>query len=175
MRVLVARLTLPWIVPGRSRSSHFHCPVLADGCRIILTNQFEPMRSAMSDPSNHYRGRLAPSPTGLLHLGHARTFWIAQERAEAGGGVLILRNEDLDPDRCKPEFLVALIEDLKWFGFRWAEGPDVGGGFGPYNQSERRRYYVEAFRRLWDAGLIYPCRCSRREVQQSTRAPHAAD
>lgn len=122
-----------------------------------------------------YRGRLAPSPTGHLHLGHALTFWIAQERARAHRGTLILRNEDLDPDRCKQEFLDDLIEDLRWFGLRWDEGPDVGGPAGPYAQSERRAHYVQAFQRLWSGGFVYPCRCSRRDVQQALQAPHAAD
>src|SRR5947207_3638341 len=90
-----------------------------------------------------YRGRLAPSPTGYLHLGHARTFWIAQERAQQNGGTLILRNEDLDPARSKPEFVSAMIQDLRWFGFQWQEGPDCGGAFGPYTQSERRHFYLE--------------------------------
>ena len=61
--------------------------------------------------STIYRGRLAPSPTGLLHLGHARTFWIAQERARAAGGQLLLRNDDLDPARCRPEFVTAMLKD----------------------------------------------------------------
>ena len=74
-----------------------------------------------------YRGRLAPSPTGLLHLGHARTFWIAQQRARARSGKLVLRNEDLDRSRCKPEFVTAMFEDLRWFGFQWDEGPDCRG------------------------------------------------
>src|SRR6516164_191382 len=88
-----------------------------------------------------YRGRLAPSPTGYLHLGHARTFWTAQERARAAGGVLVLRCEDLDRARCKPEFASAMLEDLKWFGFQWQEGPDCRGPFGPYRQSERIDQY----------------------------------
>src|SRR2546421_13036460 len=78
-----------------------------------------------------YRGRLAPSPTGLLHLGHARTFWTAQERARAERGTLVLRNEDLDRSRCKSEFVAAMFEDLRWCGFRWQEGPDCGGPLGP--------------------------------------------
>lgn len=122
-----------------------------------------------------YRGRLAPSPTGYLHLGHARTFWTAQERARAAGGTLILRNEDLDPDRCRPEFAAAMLEDLRWFGLRWEEGPDVGGPCGPYTQSERRAQYLEAFRRLRAAGFLYPCRCSRRDVQRALGAPHAGE
>jgi hypothetical protein len=80
----------------------------------------------MSDAPPPYRGRLAPSPTGYLHLGHARTFWIAQERAAAAGGALILRSEDLDRARCRTEFRAAMLEDLRWFGLRWSEGPDVG-------------------------------------------------
>ena len=123
----------------------------------------------------NYRGRIAPSPTGFLHLGHARTFWTAQQRAEGHGGTLLLRNEDLDRDRCKPEFVTAMLEDLRWFGFRWQEGPDVGGPFAPYTQSERRQFYVEALQKLRDTGFIYPCKCSRRDVQQALGAPHLGD
>jgi glutamyl-tRNA synthetase len=108
-----------------------------------------------------YRGRLAPSPTGLLHLGHARTFWVACQRARAAAGALILRNEDLDYQRCRPEFVDAMFQDLRWLGLSWDEGPDVGGAYGPYSQSERRSFYVDAWRRLRDGGFIYPCTCSR--------------
>ena len=89
--------------------------------------------------------RFAPSPNGYLHLGHARTFWTAQQRAAEQGGKLILRNEDLDRARCRQEFVAAMLEDLRWFGLRWSEGPDVGGPFAPYNQSERMPQYVAAF------------------------------
>ena len=123
----------------------------------------------------NYRGRIAPSPTGFLHLGHARTFWTAHQRAEGHGGTLLLRNEDLDRDRCKPEFVTAMLEDLRWFGFRWQEGPDIGGPFAPYTQSERRQFYVEALQKLRDTGFIYPCKCSRRDVQQALGAPHLGD
>ena len=129
----------------------------------------------MLPPNQPYRGRLAPSPTGHLHLGHARTFWTAQQRVQAHGGVLILRNEDLDPHRCKPEFLSAMLEDLRWFGFQWQEGPDCGGPFSPYNQSERRDFYRSAFETLCQCGLVYPCTCSRKDVQQAAQAPHASD
>lgn len=122
-----------------------------------------------------YRGRLAPSPTGFLHLGHARTFWTAQERAQAAGGTLILRVEDLDGPRCRPEFVEAIREDLGWFGFRWQEGPDVGGPCGPYVQSERMALYLEAFERLRQAGHLFPCTCSRREIQSALSAPHLGD
>ena len=125
--------------------------------------------------STSYRGRLAPSPTGYLHLGHARTFWIAQERTLTRIGSLILRNEDLDRARCKSEFVSAALEDLRWFGLRWSEGPDIGGPHAPYSQSERMSVYVEAFVKLRQSGLIYPCRCSRQDVLRAVSAPHQGE
>lgn len=122
-----------------------------------------------------YRGRLAPSPTGFLHLGHARTFWTAQQRARSRNGTLILRNEDLDHSRSKPEFVSAMLEDLRWFGFEWQEGPDCGGPFAPYTQSERLQFYRDAFSRLWREGLVYPCSCSRQDVRRSLQAPHTGE
>ncbi|HEX7312977.1 MAG TPA: tRNA glutamyl-Q(34) synthetase GluQRS [Pyrinomonadaceae bacterium] len=119
-----------------------------------------------------YRGRLAPSPTGYLHLGHARTFRAAHERARAAGGVLVLRDEDLDPARSRAEFATALLEDLRWLGVEWREGPDVGGPFGPYRQSERRQFYLEAWARLVESGHVYPCACSRRDIARAAEAPH---
>jgi len=130
-------------------------------------------QSAITIPK--YRGRLAPSPTGYLHLGHARTFWVAQERARANGGVLILRNEDLDATRFKMEFVDAMLEDLRWFGFEWSEGPDCGGRFAPYNQSERMEFYRGVLEKLRAGNSIYPCTCSRKDIQAATRAPHAND
>ncbi len=125
--------------------------------------------------SHTYRGRLAPSPTGLLHLGHARTFWIAAQRAAEHHGELIFRNEDLDSQRCRPEFVQAMLEDLRWLGIDWVEGPDCGGPTGPYAQSERRAHYLEAWRKLRDLGMIYPCTCSRKDVAQSAGAPNDLD
>jgi glutamyl-tRNA synthetase len=122
-----------------------------------------------------YRGRLAPSPTGFLHTGHARTFWTAQQRAQAAGGVLVLRNEDLDAQRARSEFAGAMMEDLRWFGFRWQEGPDCGGGFGPYVQSRRFDFYRAALEKLRAAGRIYPCHCSRQDVLRALQAPHAGE
>ena len=122
-----------------------------------------------------YRGRLAPSPTGYLHLGHSRTFWVAQQRAQASGGMLVLRNEDLDAKRFKLEYVSAMIEDLKWFGFEWQEGPDRGGPFGPYNQSERREFYLAAMRKLLEGRFIYPCSCSRSDVLRALSAPHQGE
>jgi glutamyl/glutaminyl-tRNA synthetase len=122
--------------------------------------------------SCRYRGRLAPSPTGYLHLGHARTFWIAQQRAIAARGVLILRDEDLDPARSQPHFRQAMMEDLRWLGLSWQEGPDIGGPFAPYTQSQRHPLYREAWRRLLDGGWLYPCRCSRKDLALAIQAPH---
>ncbi len=122
-----------------------------------------------------YRGRLAPSPTGLLHLGHACTFWTAYQRARQQAGTLILRNEDLDPQRSRQEFAVAMMEDLRWLGITWNEGPDLGGPFAPYVQSQRREFYLEAWRRLRDRGFIYPCTCSRNDLAQAAAAPQDTD
>jgi glutamyl/glutaminyl-tRNA synthetase len=125
--------------------------------------------------SAQYRGRLAPSPTGYLHLGHARTFWAAQQRALAASGVLVLRSEDIDAVRAKMAFAEAIIEDLLWLGFKWQEGPDCGGPFGPYEQSQRRSFYEAAFEQLKKAGCVYPCRCTRGDVLRALQAPHATD
>ncbi len=122
-----------------------------------------------------YRGRLAPSPTGLLHVGHACTFWTAYQRAVERGGTLIFRNEDLDPQRSKPGFARAMMEDLQWLSIRWQEGPDIGGPFAPYEQSRRRELYLETWRKLRDGGFIYPCNCSRKDLASSAAAPNEGD
>src|SRR5437868_12917806 len=121
-------------------------------------------------PPAAYRGRLAPSPTGYLHLGHARTFWIAQERARLQKGTLILRNEDLDLARSKSVFVKAMIEDLRWLGLTWQEGPDIGGLFRPYAQSERIGLYRKAFEQLRESGALFPCTCSRKDVLRALEA-----
>ena len=100
---------------------------------------------------------------------------MAAQRATDHAGTLILRNEDLDPQRSRPEFVTAMMEDLGWLGFAWTEGPDRGGPFAPYSQSERRSLYVEAWRRLRDGGFIYPCTCSRKELAEAASAPNDAD
>jgi glutamyl/glutaminyl-tRNA synthetase len=129
----------------------------------------------VSPASTCYRGRLAPSPTGLLHIGHARTFWTAAQRAIERQSTLILRNEDLDLQRSRPEFAAAMIEDLRWLGIHWSEGPDCGGPHAPYSQSERRAFYFDAWRQLRDGGFIYPCTCSRRDLAQAASAPNDND
>ena len=87
----------------------------------------------------------------------------------------MLRNENLDRARCKSEFVTAMFEDLRWFGFEWQEGPDIGGPFAPYNQSERYSIYRDALKKLEQSGAIYPCVCSRKDLQAAARAPHAED
>ena len=119
-----------------------------------------------------YRGRLAPSPTGHLHVGHARTFWAAFQRAREAGGTLVMRMEDLDPDRCRSQYAEAALEDLRWLGIRWQEGPDKGGPFAPYLQSRRLDVYLDAWRRLVRNGYLYPCRCSRKDLESALAAPH---
>jgi glutamyl-tRNA synthetase len=107
-----------------------------------------------------------------MHLGHARTFWITYERARKAGGTLVFRNEDLDPQRSRREFARAMLDDLRWLGIEWQEGPDVGGPFAPYVQSQRREFYLDAWRRLREGGFIYPCTCSRKDLAEAAGAPH---
>jgi glutamyl/glutaminyl-tRNA synthetase len=120
----------------------------------------------MAVKGTHYIGRLAPSPTGLLHLGHAQTFWIAAQRARAAGGMLWLRDEDLDPRRSRPDFAKAMREDLRWLGISWD---------GEMRQSERLAAYREAMRHLVYGGFVYACKCSRKDLQQAVQAPHEDD
>jgi glutamyl/glutaminyl-tRNA synthetase len=133
------------------------------------------MHAVPTLPSLPYRGRVAPSPTGLLHIGHACTLWTAYQRALARGGTLVLRNEDLDPQRSKAKFAEAMLEDLRWLGIRWQEGPDVGGRFAPYEQSWRREFYLATWRNLRDGGFVYPCTCSRKDLATATAAPNEGD
>jgi len=105
-------------------------------------------------------------------VGHARTFWTAWQRARDAGGALVMRMEDLDPERSKSTFAEAAYEDLRWLGVRWQEGPDKGGPYAPYVQSRRRSIYLAAWRRLLRRGYIYPCHCSRKDLESALGAPH---
>lgn len=111
-----------------------------------------------------YKGRLAPTPTGDFHLGHARTFYMAWKRARDAGGSLVLRIEDLDTSRCRPEFVQGMLRDFEWMGIHW-EGP-------PVFQSARRSVYERAWQRLKAMGVIYPCTRSRKALRDCVRAPH---
>ncbi len=125
--------------------------------------------------TRHYRGRLAPSPTGALHLGNARTFMIAWLRARSQGGEVVLRMEDLDHPKNKPGAAAAAIEDLRWLGFDWDEGPDVGGPCGPYVQTARRALYADALGKLVRDGRAYPCICARKDLEAAQSAPHVGE
>ncbi|HEV2130547.1 MAG TPA: tRNA glutamyl-Q(34) synthetase GluQRS, partial [Longimicrobiaceae bacterium] len=118
------------------------------------------------------RGRFAPSPTGELHLGNLRTALLAWLQVRAAGGSFVMRIEDLDQGRVRPGMMEAQLADLRWLGLDWDEGPDVGGAFGPYLQSQRQERYEAALRRLAEQGLLYECFCSRKDIAAALSAPH---
>lgn len=127
----------------------------------------------------HYRGRLAPSPTGYLHLGNAWAFLLAWLAARAERGSLVLRMEDIDPDRSRAAYAAAIVEDLHWLGLDWDEGPDSSQGtkgpHAPYEQSRRTALYEAALATLEAAGHVYPCYCTRKELRTLAGAPHVGD
>ena len=115
--------------------------------------------------------RFAPSPTGRLHLGHAFAARFAYDKAKENGGKFLLRIEDIDPVRCKPEFVDGIFEDLDWLGLKWDEKPVF--------QSERLDFYADALQKLKDKGVLYPCVCTRKEIESEIarmgHAPHAGE
>ncbi|OWR26808.1 tRNA glutamyl-Q(34) synthetase GluQRS [Saccharibacillus sp. O23] len=118
------------------------------------------------------RGRFAPTPSGMMHLGNARTALIAWLHMRSSGGEFVLRMEDIDTARSRDEWARLALTDLRWLGLDWDEGPDVGGPYAPYTQSERLERYEEAFGRLQASGLVYPCYCSRGDILSAASAPH---
>jgi len=112
-----------------------------------------------------YRGRMAPTPSGALHMGHAATFRTAFNRAKEAQGTLILRIEDIDLDRCSAASGISILDDLRWLGLNWDEGPDIGGPVAPYRQSECTGYYISIMQLLAEAGAVYPCPLSRTDIQ----------
>ena len=121
------------------------------------------------------RGRFAPTPTGAMHLGNARTALLAWLDVRSRGGAMIMRVEDLDGPRVRPGLEAAILDELSWLGIDWDEGPDVGGPVGPYRQSQRGDRYAAALDALRLRGLAYPCFCSRAEIARASQAPHASD
>lgn len=121
------------------------------------------------------RSRFAPSPTGDLHLGGAWTALAAWTLARRAGGAFVLRIEDLDAPRVVAGAAARLLDDLRWLGLDWDEGPDVGGSHAPYTQSQRITIYEDALARLDSAGRTYRCDCSRAEIERSASAPHAGE
>ena len=120
------------------------------------------------------RGRYAPSPTGELHVGNASTALLAWLSVRARGGEFVIRVEDLDRNRARPELVGRILDDLRWLGLDWDEGPDRGGPHGPYEQGARSALYAAAFERLRRTEQVYPCFCSRRDVAAAASAPQGA-
>ena len=119
-------------------------------------------------------GRFAPSPSGRMHLGNVFCALIAWLSARSCGGRVVLRQEDLDPERCPRRYADLLEDDLHWLGLDWDEGGSAGGSHGPYFQSERTAIYFQYYERLKARGLVYPCFCSRAELH-AAQAPHLSD
>lgn len=120
-------------------------------------------------------GRFAPSPSGRMHLGNVMSALLAWLGAKSGGGRMVLRIEDLDPERSRPEYAAQIEEDLRFLGLDWDEGEGVGGAHGPYLQSRRTQIYEAALEQLSRQGLLYPCYCTRAELHAVTQAPHAGE
>ena len=118
------------------------------------------------------RGRFAPSPTGEIHLGNVWTALLAGLQTRQFGGKFVLRVEDLDPDRSRPDLARQQLADLQWLGLDWDEGPDMGGPHEPYVQSQRTSLYAAAIDKLIANNLVYPCYCTRAEVRAAASAPH---
>ena len=118
------------------------------------------------------RGRYAPSPTGYLHLGNARTALLAWLFVRKQGGKLVLRIEDIDEQRSNPEMIAANIKELRWLGLDWDEGPDIGGKFTPYLQSERKEYYCLALEQLKVKNHVFTCYLTRKDLRAVASAPH---
>ncbi len=119
------------------------------------------------------RVRFAPSPTGKLHIGGARTAIYNWAFARANGGTFILRIDDTDPTRSTDENTQIILRAMRWLGLDWDEGPEVGGDFGPYAQTERLDLYKEAAQKLWDAGRAYPCFCTTEQLAADRAAAQA--
>lgn len=118
----------------------------------------------MTDQSKPVRVRFAPSPTGELHIGGARTAIYNWAFARAMGGTFILRIEDTDPERSTEENKQVILRSMKWLGLDWDEGPEVGGEFGPYLQTERFDTYKAALEKLKEKDAVYPCFCTQEEI-----------
>ncbi|OWA37840.1 tRNA glutamyl-Q(34) synthetase GluQRS [Saccharibacillus sp. O16] len=118
------------------------------------------------------RGRFAPTPSGKMHLGNARTALIAWLHMRSVGGEFVLRMEDIDTARSREEWAQLALTDLRWLGLNWDEGPDVGGPYAPYTQSQRLERYEEALKQLQASGSVYPCYCSRADILSAVNAPH---
>lgn len=143
---------------------------------IAPANEFERLVARGEALRQHgTRGRYAPSPTGPLHLGNLRTALLAWLQTRLAGGTFVLRMEDLDTPRIRPGSAEQIMDDLRWLGLDWDEGPDLEGPAGPYTQSSRLRFYAEAVQLLRAKDRIYSCFCSRKDIARAASAPHAGD
>ena len=124
--------------------------------------------SELSQNHINIRVRFAPSPTGYLHVGNARTAILNWLFARHCGGSFILRVEDTDMDRSTTEYYKELLDDLKWLGLDWDEGPDVGGDFGPYKQSDRLQIYQDYANKLLAQGNAFKCYCTSEEIKEKS-------
>ena len=134
--------------------------------------------SQIKKPQTNFKkacGRYAPSPTGSLHFGNLRTALVAWLQARLSQGRFILRMEDIDLPRARPGSAEQIMHDLSWLGLDWDEGPDVGGEFSPYTQSERFDLYQTAIDYLCEKQRLFSCACSRKDIAQAASAPHASD
>jgi len=151
--------------------------MMHEPCEILETHKIEfGIEIKFEQPRRHilnYRVRVAPSPTGPLHIGTARTTLINYLFKEKYGGRLILRLEDTDPVRSRPEYEQDIIDNLRWLGLDWEEGPDIDGDFGPYRQSERMHMYEPFVRQLIESGHLYPCYCTSEELGAHRRLMQA--
>lgn len=128
--------------------------------------------TAASDSPAPPVGRLAPSPTGAQHVGNARTYLLAWLSLRSRGGTVLLRMEDIDSPRIKHGAAEQAIADLRWLGLDWDEGPDLGGPRAPYIQTKRLDFYERALDELKQAERVYPCTCSRSDIEAAASAPH---
>lgn len=156
----------------------FHGASLSEKTAIIIAkvedmpDLFAELQKAVELQKDGVRGRYAPSPTGSLHLGNLRTALLAWLQVRLQDGVLVLRMEDLDLPRVKEGSAEEIMEDLRWLGLDWDEGPDRGGPVGPYDQSARDEIYLAALDFLHESGLTFQCYCSRKDVIEASSAPH---
>ncbi|XP_068647534.1 glutamate--tRNA ligase, chloroplastic/mitochondrial [Aristolochia californica] len=174
-RSMASMLGSPWlrirafpeVAPPLLRHS-FYCPILpcpqrkfsVVACSVL---EFEDLRKKVE---GHVRVRFAPSPTGNLHVGGARTALFNYLFARSQGGKFVLRIEDTDLERSTRQSEEAVLQDLSWLGLDWDEGPGVGGEFGPYRQSERNSLYKQCADKLLKSGHVYRCFCSNEELEK---------
>jgi glutamyl-tRNA synthetase len=140
--------------------------------RPISSNAAKDQKANTALPTSPARTRFAPSPTGYLHLGSLRTALFNYLLAKRTGGQFLLRIEDTDQKRTIPDAEQRLFDDLRWAGLQWDEGPEVGGSYGPYKQSERSAIYAEHAQKLLDSGNAYRCFCTTERLNALAEHRH---